>query len=184
MFFLLMAYSQEEQDKFCTIYQQHCDYLLRYARYLMKSSGDAESAVHDTFIRALKNLYKISDTECSKTRCFLVRTLERVVFTMLKKDPIGKFEEYDETYHSQQLNDKDPVWNIMDITNIRCITKQLLENLPERDRNLLIYQIVDEMTYDQIAQETGMTVSNVSVRLTRIRKKLREDFAERREGGQ
>lgn len=180
----MMAFNEEERNKFTNIYQQHCDYLLRYAMYLLHSTGDAESAVQETFIRALKNLNKISEKECRKTRAFLVRTLERISFTMIKENANRNWEEYDDNFQSDFKNEDsigDIVWKEFDINTIRSITKKLIEELSEMDRNILTYQIIDELTYAEIAKELGITEKNVSVKLTRMRKKLRDEFLRRRD---
>lgn len=55
---------------------------------------------------------------------------------------------------------------------------ELLERialLPEQDRMLVTMQL-EGYSYDEIAQELGMTVKNVSVRLVRIKEKIRKEW--------
>ena len=55
---LLMTYSEEEQEKFTTIFHQYYKTLIWEAYNILHSYHLAEDAVEETFIRVRKHLYE------------------------------------------------------------------------------------------------------------------------------
>ena len=71
--------------------------------------------------------------------------------------------ELDEQQHAAPSPDEKPQRTEALYAGIR--------NLPEADRNLLLLQL-DELSYREISDVTGLSESNVGARLTRIRNRL------------
>lgn len=96
---LFMTYSEEEQEKFTSIFRQHYRVLIGKAYDILHSHHLAEDAVEEAFIRALKHLDRLSETDSMRTRRFLLVTVERIAITMYHKNqkivPID-FEGQDE----------------------------------------------------------------------------------------
>ncbi len=59
---------------------------------------------------------------------------------------------------------------------------EMLGMLPLKDRELLAMRYIAEMSYSEIAAQTGQTVNNVRVRCCRARQRLRELMAEKDAG--
>lgn len=60
--------------------------------------------------------------------------------------------------------------------------KDIISHLSEIDKRILIYKIDDGWSYEQIAQAMGISVKNVSVRLTRMRRKIMDEYIKRKDG--
>ena len=67
---LFMTYSEEEQEKFTSIFRQHYRVLIGKAYDILHSHHLAEDAVEEAFIRALKHLDRLSETDSMRTRRF------------------------------------------------------------------------------------------------------------------
>jgi RNA polymerase sigma-70 factor (ECF subfamily) len=50
--------------------------------------------------------------------------------------------------------------------------KQLIHQLPEKDRRLVQLKYYEDLKYRDISQRTGLTISNVGFRLHQVLKKL------------
>lgn len=73
----------------------------------------------------------------------------------------------------QELNiSEDPFKDQDEEGRIRQLYRQIYK-LKDLDKTI-IFLYLEECSYDEIAEITGITTKNVSVRLTRIREKLRE----------
>ncbi|HTU74070.1 MAG TPA: RNA polymerase sigma factor [Trebonia sp.] len=59
---------------------------------------------------------------------------------------------------------------------LRPVLAATLDGMSARDRELLLLTAWAELTYDEAAQATGLTVSAVRSRLYRIRKKIRKEL--------
>ena len=72
----------------------------------------------------------------------------------------------DDTGHSIELRDESS--QVM----------QLIDALPDRQRQIIIMRDVDDLPYDEIETRTGMNAVNVRVLLSRARKMIRKQFKE------
>ena len=79
--YLLMIDSTDDKNKLELIYNQYKNLMLNRAYDILKDRGLAEDAVHNAFIRILKNLDKISEINCPKTKSFVVVIVENVSIT-------------------------------------------------------------------------------------------------------
>ena len=177
-----MTYSEEEQEKFTTIFHQHYKTLIWEAYNILHSYHLAEDAVEETFIRALRNLDKISEQDVKNTKYYLLVTVRNVSYTLRDKNkkiiPVD-FEEEEPSQHSF-----DPTWEMFSSREMVEELKDILRHLKENDRTLLIYKVEYQWSYEQIANAMGISVKNVSVRLTRIRRKIMDEYIKRKEGVQ
>ena len=56
------------------------------------------------------------------------------------------------------------------------IVKRIIGALPEQQRQIVKMRDVDDCSYEEIEQVTGLTAVNIRVLLSRARKKIREQF--------
>lgn len=178
--FLLMTYSEEEQEKFTTIFKQHYKALVVRAYQILGSYQYAEDAVEETFIRALKNLHKISEIESARTAHFLLRTVERVAKTMYRKRQ--KVVTVDIDSYEPEPKCEDPTWDIFDSEEMVKALEKIIKTMPQSDRDLLTYKMLYQWSYAEIADAMDISVKNVSVRLTRIRAKIMKEYLKEKEG--
>lgn len=171
---MLMIYSVEEQEKFETIFKQHYRALIVRAYQILGSYQYAEDAVEETFIRALKNLHKISEIESARTAHFLLKTVERVSKTMYRKRQ--KVVTLDLDSYEPEPEYEDPTWEIFNSEEMVKILEKIIKQLPQSDRDLLTYKILYQWSYAEIADVMNISVKNVSVRLTRIRAKIMREY--------
>lgn len=82
-FYLNMLDSPEEQSKFEQLYNLHKNTMLYVAHGILRDHQLAEDAVHEAFIRIIKNFSKIGEIDCPQTRYFAVVIIRNVSLTML-----------------------------------------------------------------------------------------------------
>lgn len=85
LIYLQMMDSTEDKDKFEAIYLAYRGLMFHVANQILRNQQDAEDAVHQAFLSVIKNLDKISDVQCPKTRSFLVIIVERKAIDLLRK---------------------------------------------------------------------------------------------------
>ena len=105
---LFMTYSEEEQEKFTSIFRQHYRVLIGKAYDILHSHHLAEDAVEKAFIRALKHLDRLSETDSMRTRRFLLVTVERIAITMYHKNQ--KIVPIDFEGQDEESIEIDPTW--------------------------------------------------------------------------
>lgn len=166
-----------DQEKFRCIYQQYHKLLYFIACEILHNEEDTKDAVQETFMRIVQNLSKISDPFCPETKNFVVIICKNVSLTMLKKRKREKVEELadyfpDERYHI------NPQKVCGDNDTIRIVVKAILE-LADRYRDCLYMELVQELTYKEIASVLGEKSETIRKRIQRGKKLLRKKLEER-----
>lgn len=145
------------------------DYLFGIARYRADQVHLAEEFVQETFLRALADLEKFSGR--SKFKYWLRGILTNVINSYFRSQVRQKaFEERAGAdlaieQPSNGLSDQDEIWETLE----SCLAK-----LPNRSQSIFRMKELDELSQKEIAAETGLTESNISVILTRARRFLRK----------
>ena len=177
MVFLIMQFSNEDHGKFTQLYKDFHDPLMKYAYSILKDRNLSEEAVQDTFIRVLKNLRKLSDDDGRKTWHYMVIVLRNVSLTMLKKERASIYQDLGENGLAGIAAHDEPIWSEYQAKELyQKITEYINCNLSEIDRYIMILRGVYKMSYKDIAGIVGITESNVSARLSRLRKKMKSDL--------
>lgn len=167
----------EEREKFQCIYQQYYGLLYRVAYGILHHKEDAEEAVQETLIRIVQNLSKISDPYCPETKNFLVIICKNVSLTLLKKRKRVKVEELSDLLPDERLETNPEEVNRVSET-IQLVADAILE-LPERYRDCMYLELIQELDCWQIAQALGRKPETVRKQLQRGKKILREMLKER-----
>lgn len=166
-----------EREKFRCIYQQYYGLLYRVAYGILQHKEDAEEAIQETWIRIVQNLSKISDPYCPETKNFLVIICKNVSLTLLKKRKRVKVEELSDFLPDERLEvNPEEVNRVNEI--IQLVTETILE-LPERYRDCMYLELIQELDYREIGLALGRKPETVRKQLQRGKKILREKLKER-----
>lgn len=76
LIYLQIIESDADRDKFEHLYYYYRDYMFHIANRIVKNEYDAEDAVHSAFESIAKNIGKLGNVECSKTRAYIVIIVE------------------------------------------------------------------------------------------------------------
>ena len=94
MLFLSMIDDESDREKFMRLYQEYRHTMYHTANAILKDSYLAEDAVQEAFVRVVKNLHKINDSDCRKTRTFLVIIVKNISLTMQSSQNTGLVFSY------------------------------------------------------------------------------------------
>ncbi len=147
---------------------QHMAYTL--ANSIVKNHQEAEEVCQDAFFKAYKSLDKFKgDSEFSTW-------LYRIIYnTAISKIRSRKAETLDlesrENEINSGLNFSDNL-NRLELQERKVILKKALKKLKEDDAFILILYYYKEQSIEEIEQATGLSKSNVKIKLHRGRKQL------------
>ena len=82
--YLSMIDTPKEQVKFELLYREYKDLMFYTANRILNNSQDAEDVMQQAFLSIIKNLKKISDIKCPKTRSYIVIIVERKAIDLLR----------------------------------------------------------------------------------------------------
>lgn len=139
----------------------------RLAYSMLGNRADAEDAAQDVFIRAYKSISTYTDSGrfWGWLRKITVNVcLKKVRPVMLSIDDI------DETpgYALDTVNES--VINTLELDQLKIF----IFDLPPAYRSVIVLKYLEDMSYSEIAEILGETVSNIQVRIFRAKKMLRE----------
>ena len=150
--------SQKDAELIAQYYRDHFDHLYKYALRLLRDTSCAEVAVQETFLIATRRIDKLRESE--RPVGWLYQTLKYVIKAMER-------DRAEVLLHCVSLDDVVVSGEELEVP------EALDENLP--DLKLLKRFYVDGYKLSELAKEYGTTVPALKMRISRAKKRLRED---------
>ena len=142
---------------------------------VLRNAEDAEEATQDTFIKAYQNLAGFSGTAKFSTWLYSI-AFRTAISHGRKRRP--ESTSVDELLHHPAAAGEDG----MQQADVKRYLNKALLNIPEEDAAILSFFYLDELSVEEIVTVTGLSASNVKVKLHRGRKKLLEELNEELKG--
>ena len=149
----------------------HLDAAYNLARWLMRNEQDAQDAVQEAYLRALRFFPGFRGGDA---RAWLMKIVRNTCYTSLRANrSMQDATEFDETVlipDSQAPNPEQAALQNDSDSSVR----QAVESLPTGFREVLILRELEGMSYKEIAEITGMPTGTVMSSLSRARGRLRQ----------
>lgn len=84
--YLQLLDTEKEKADFELLYEKYRRLMHWVAKDIMHDDGLAEDAVHEAFLRVIKNFHKIHEISCPETKNFLVIIVRNVAISMRDKE--------------------------------------------------------------------------------------------------
>ena len=150
------------------------------ARYLSRDATVAEDIVQDAALRAFRHL----DSLRSEPRAWLLKIVRNCFYSWREKAVRVSTQSLDEESGAEDSDsaagddgraqyDLDPQ-NILERTVRSEAVRALIEELPVAFREALVLRELNDLSYREIADLTGMPIGTVMSRLARARNLLRK----------
>lgn len=155
---------------FAQLVEKHKNMAFTIAIKILKIPEDAEEVAQDAFLKAYNSLKNFKGESKFSTWFYRIVYNEAISKTRKKKPEVSAIDEdiinnYTTDQVSRSVNRLSEEEQIV-------VINQIIKNLPEEENLLLTLFYKKEQSIDEISKMTGYTVSNVKVKLYRIRKKL------------
>jgi RNA polymerase sigma factor (sigma-70 family) len=161
---------------YSSLVEKHKNLVFSIAVKILNNREDAEEIAQDTFLKAYASLRSFEKK--SKFSTWLYRIAYNGAISKKRKKKMDAVEIDDHimfNYSTDEISSN--VHQIHESEQIQLIDKAL-KNLPEDDNLLITLFYKSEHSIEDISYITGLTQSNVKVKLHRIRKKLYESIQE------
>jgi RNA polymerase sigma-70 factor (ECF subfamily) len=161
---------------YSSLVEKHKNLVFSIAVKILSNREDAEEIAQDTFLKAYASLKSFEKK--SKFSTWLYRIAYNGAISKKRKKKLDAVEIDDQimfNYSTDEISYN--VHQIQESEQIQLIDKALL-TLPEDDNLLITLFYKSEHSIEDISYITGLTQSNVKVKLHRIRKKLYESIQE------
>lgn len=146
---------------------------------ILHSPQDAEECINDAYLGVWNTIPPERPNPLLAFLCKIVRNLSIMRYhrnTAMKRNSYYDvaIEELESCLASPVTVEKE-----VEISELTHIIDSFLETLSQENRVIFMRRYWFSDTYTDIAERVGLTEKNVSVRLTRIRKQMRDYLAER-----
>ncbi len=155
----------------------HLDAAYTLARYLLRSTADAEDAVQDCYLRAFRHFDTFRGPAIKPWLMAILRNVCRAEYARrslvggVEADP-GADEEAMPLWQETEATPEAQVLRQWDAQTI----ERLLAALPEPFREAIVLREINDLSYRDIAEIVGAPVGTVMSRLARGRALLREGW--------
>lgn len=151
------------------------DEVYTLARYLLRDPSDAEDAVQECFLRALKHFDSFRGPDIKPWLFAILRNVCRAEYARRAGAPTTAIDDAPDSgeptplWHEETATPETEVLRSRDASAIR----RMIEALAEPFRETFVLREINELSYREIAQAAGVPVGTVMSRLARARAMLR-----------
>jgi RNA polymerase sigma factor (sigma-70 family) len=161
--------SHERVREFDRVVAPHLACAYNLARLLVGNSADAEDLVQEASLRAFRAL---DSYHGGQSKSWLLVIVRNVCYSFLaRKRGANELVEFAEEDHS--TNAATPESSALQNANAADV-RRAIEELPAEFRETLMLREMEELSYKEIADITGVAIGTVMSRLARARQQLRQ----------
>jgi RNA polymerase sigma factor (sigma-70 family) len=176
---------QEKVQRFRDAALPYLDDVLSWARYLMRDTADAEDAVQECYLRALRYFDSYRGPAIKPWLFEILRNVCSAEFARRDKHDLSANGPGDNVAMDPALIWQEPSAS-PEVALIRRhddnTIRRLIAALPQPFREAIVLREINDLSYQEIAQVARVPVGTVMSRLSRARSMLRSawNFAEAR----
>ena len=159
--YLQMIDTPEERSKFEELYLLYRDTMFAVAYRILQNPHDAEDAVHHAFLKIIENIAKIGETDCPKTKGYIVTIVENRAIDLYRRKKAHPSVPYNE----------ETVGSVVEYEGDNLLAGCILK-LPPRQRDVIILKYRHGYELKEIAKMLGITYTNALAIEQRAKKKL------------
>ena len=141
--------------EFEAIVREHQPRLLRYANRLLRDTDSAQDVVQEAFLKLLREPPR--DDNDTRLSNWLYRVTHNLCVDFIRKE--SRMRNHQEAIEAEES--EAPFEKMFDAEDARGRVEYALIRLSENQRAALILRIYEGKSYREIADITGMSVSNV-----------------------
>jgi len=156
-------------ESFDEVVLPHLDSAYRLARWLMRNDPDAEDAVQEASLRALRYFRTFSG---GNGRAWFLRIVRNTCYGWRGHAFQAATDLFDEEQHSSGRPASDPETLLLRTDDVTLI-ERAMSNLPDRFRELLVLRELEGLSYRELADVMGIPMGTVMSSLSRARQAFR-----------
>ena len=161
--------SPQETERFTESVLPFLDAAHNLARYLLRDPHEAEDAVQEAFLRAIRHFDSFRGVD---GRAWLLSIVRNSCFTQYRRRRSGGDRvEFDEEIHSSETGAAGPEADLVSTIAAESV-REGLGQLAFEFREVLVLRELEGLSYKEIAQVAGVPIGTVMSRLARGRKQL------------
>ncbi|MBO4382098.1 MAG: sigma-70 family RNA polymerase sigma factor [Bacteroidales bacterium] len=175
---LRKALDNNDQKAYAELMSLYRDSIYYMLMKIVKNSDDAEDLTLETFGKAFRYLDKYTPQYAFSTWLFRIAVNNSIDYIRHKNNSPQCLEDDLSTANTQLLIDRSqsnttptPEQEVIDKQRIRMM-RLAVAQLPDKYRKVVELRYYQELSYDEIAEELNISLSNVKIQLLRAKNML------------
>lgn len=151
------------------LFKTYRQMMFKIALGILHNETDAEDVVQDAFLWIINNLDKVSQIPCCERGGYFASIIEHRAIDLCRKRNNHPTDDIDEQFNliSSENIEESAISN-MTVEEI----ERALNELSKRDSEILYYLLFMDYAPKEIAKVLGVSERNISMYITRARKRL------------
>lgn len=170
-----------QEQRFRDAALPHIDAVYTLARYLLREPADADDAVQECYLRALRHFDTFRGEDIKPWLLAILRNVCHVEFKRRSRvvlyDVNAEAENPEGAIPMWQTVQENPEAELVQKSEARTM-QELVAALPEAFREVIVLREIEDLSYREIADALDVPVGTVMSRLARARAMLRTAWLE------
>lgn len=163
-----------EDSAFAILVDRYKDMVYTIVHKIVRSHEESEEIAQDVFLKAYHSLNSFKGKSRFSTWLYRIAYNAAITQTRKKKIEMGALDEQVMENYTQDAINEDIY--TLDTQQQKQFIDHALSKLPEKEYLIITFYYKEECAISEIAEITGLSESNVKVRLHRIRRKLYDEL--------
>ena len=175
-FALWNQFLEGDEKAYLYIYKLYAQDMYSYGMLFTANSELVKDCLHDVFVKIHRNRKKLSQVD--NIRLYLLKAMKNYLFDVFDKKKELFHNDTIEPVFSPEYTIEDKIIRQEELHYQSRKIRQMLESLTPRQKEVLYYKYMKNLTYDEIGEIMQMNYQSLLNLIQRSIKKLRETFAE------
>lgn len=165
---LIRAFRAGSEDAFDRLFVKYQEYVYNVCLGILANPDDARDCAQDTFLRVYHKVAEFRAEAAFST--WLYRVTVNVCVGHLRKRPRTAAASLEDEHVREIADDGPEVWSGMTREVDERLVREIVAELPEDYRLVLVLRYFQDLSYDEMVQILGYTLGQVKVKLHRARR--------------
>ena len=178
---LLSAYVKGDEEAFAELVERHKDRVFTTILLIVKDRYLAEDLMQEVFIKAIRTLKSGKYNEEGKFLPWILRIAHNLAIDQFRKDkryPTIVMEDGSSVFNTLEFSEES-IENKQIKQDTYNLLKKYVQELPEAQKEVLVMRHYMQMSFQEIADVTGVSINTALGRmryaLINLRKKLKQN---------
>ena len=165
--------NEEDKNKISQIWEMYHGLIKSTAYNFLDNEHDAEEATAEAIIKIMKNLHKVGEVSCNKTKGYIVSIVKSVSLDMQRKKKRSKKMDNIDEIEELIPDNTDILGDIIAGENLEVMIKAI-ETLTETLKQPFYLNVVHGHSHEEIGKILNIKPNTSSVRVYRAKQKIIE----------
>ncbi len=178
---LVSLYIRGDEKAFEKLVQRHKSRIYTTIYLIVKDQYVAEDLMQDTFIKAVDTIKSGRYNEEGKFLPWIIRIAHNLAIDYFRRDkryPNVVFEDGSNVFNTLDFSE-DSVESIQIRQETHEQLREMIQRLPDVQRQVLIMRHYEDMSFQEIADATGVSINTALGRMRYALINLRKQFSQR-----